>query len=191
MHVGCVTGNMPPLERRQGYAAHVTYTTSKEIVADFLRDRLRLGPLQDPAKRLIRMLRQPNFHQLTQEVVMRGLHTAIIDEADSLLIDEAVTPLIISAPRANDDLRRAVITAQSLVAQLEPERDYIVNKRHRDVDLTDEGVTRLDAMAADLPGLFRGSQRRAELVRQGPGGAGVFPSGQTVCGGRRQGGHRR
>src|SRR4029077_8361572 len=101
VRTGCVTAAMGPPERRKGYAADVTYVTSKEVLADFLRDRLRLGALTDPARRLLRELLRPRASPTDDGPVMRGLHSAIIDEADSVLIDEAVTPLIISAPRKN------------------------------------------------------------------------------------------
>ena len=92
---GCVTGSMASRERAQGHAADITYTTSKEILADFLRDRLCLGDLQNGTRWMIRRLWKEG-ESAQQGLVMRGLHTAIVDEADSVLIDEAVTPLIIS-----------------------------------------------------------------------------------------------
>ena len=55
---GCVTSTMDPKERALNYSRDVVYTTSKELVADFLRDRLQLGPLQHPSRRLIRYLLQ-------------------------------------------------------------------------------------------------------------------------------------
>ena len=101
LKAGMVTSEMPPAERRFGYEQDITYTTSKELVADFLRDRLILGNWQNSSRRLIQSLLNPRFVQ-GADLVMRGLHTAIVDEADSLLIDEAVTPLIISAPLRNE-----------------------------------------------------------------------------------------
>src|SRR5262249_11218730 len=103
VRVGFVTGQMDVKQRQHGYACDVTYATSKEILADFLRDRLRLSGLQEPARRLIRHLLSPRLAS-DDGLVMRGLHTAIVDEADSVLIDEAVTPLIISAPQKNEAL---------------------------------------------------------------------------------------
>ena len=68
-------------------------------------------------------------------VVMRGLHTAIVDEADSVLIDEAVTPLIICQPRGNDSMREAARIATDLAAQLVRGVDYRPNPRFKEVDL--------------------------------------------------------
>ncbi|MEW6302143.1 MAG: preprotein translocase subunit SecA [Verrucomicrobiota bacterium] len=165
VRVGTVTAAMNPLERQQGYAADVTYATSKEILADFLRDRLRLGGVDHPTRRLIRQLlhsRQPNREGL----VMRGLHTAIVDEADSVLIDEAVTPLIISSPSKNPILQDVVKHASEVVAPLESGTDYTVSLRYREVELTDAGREKVEAECASLPGLWHSDERRTELIKQ-------------------------
>jgi len=112
---GYVTGQMPPAERARAYSQDITYTTSKEIVADFLRDRLRLGSLQNATRRLIPQLLNPR-NSTREGVVMRGLHTAIIDEADSLLIDEAVTPLIISSAEDGKETTQAFQIARDLAS---------------------------------------------------------------------------
>lgn len=163
--VGYVTADMKPPERRREYAMDVTYTTSKEVLADFLRDRLQLGTLVDPTRRLIRRMLAPQT-QRDDGIVMRGLDTAIVDEADSILIDEAVTPLIISTPHKNEDLREASITANQIVSELEPEKDYEVDLRYRDVNFTNRGIEKLSERCAGYSGLWRGSDRRLDLVRQ-------------------------
>jgi preprotein translocase subunit SecA len=143
----------------------VTYVTSKELLADFLRDRLRLGRLQDPARRLIRRMLQPRLEN-QDGLVLRGLHTAIVDEADSVLIDEAVTPLIISASHKNDSLREAAQRAREIIGGLQPEMDYRANARYKEIELTKTGLQKLVEQAARLPGLWRGHDRRLELVVQ-------------------------
>ncbi len=165
LRAGFVTGEMKPADRRNGYLADITYTTSKEIVADFLRDRLRLGVFQQPDRRLIQTLLNPIF-MVRADLVMRGLHTAIIDEADCLLIDEAVTPLIISAPHKNDILREASKLAQQMIVPLQPGEHYQLNLRHKEISLTDGGQEIILAQANDLPPVFRGLGRRFELARQ-------------------------
>jgi preprotein translocase subunit SecA len=102
---GAVTSTMEAPERREGYAADITYSTGKEVVADFLRDRLKLGSIHQPDRRLLQRLIHPRAAQ--NDFVMRGLDTAIIDEADSVLVDEAVTPLIICQPRVSDTMIEA------------------------------------------------------------------------------------
>ncbi|HVV02513.1 MAG TPA: hypothetical protein VHH88_14185, partial [Verrucomicrobiae bacterium] len=75
VRAGCVTGPMDAPERVKGYAADVTYTTSKELLADFLRDRLRLGKLTHPTRRLIQRMMRPR-DATSDSLVQRGLHTA-------------------------------------------------------------------------------------------------------------------
>jgi len=163
--VGFITGPMEPHVRRRMYARDVTYSTSKEVTADFLRDRLRLGELQNSSRRLIRELLRPHGPTDTG-LVMRGLDTAIVDEADSLLIDEAVTPLIISSQQENAPLEEAYVTARDIAGSLDPDVDYSVDLKYKDIELRDAGYQKLEAECARLPGLWRGPKRRAELVRQ-------------------------
>ncbi|MEQ1861603.1 MAG: hypothetical protein ABMA13_16915 [Chthoniobacteraceae bacterium] len=161
--VGCVTGTMEPAVRKEGYAADLTYTTSKELLADFLRDRLRLGPLHQPTRRLIRRLLGARE---IDGLVMRGLHMAIIDEADSVLIDEAVTPLIISTTRENPLLKEAGLTAQRIVSALVEGEHYTRNLRFKEIELTAAGLRQVERDAAELPGVWRGDNRRVELAIQ-------------------------
>ena len=161
--VGCVTGGMEPAPRRQGYAAGITYLTSKELLADFLRDRLHLGALHHPTRRTIRRLLGSRD---VDGLVMRGLHTAIVDEADSVLIDEAVTPLIISTTRENPLLKEAGLTAQQIVAGLVEGEHYRRNARFKEIEITEEGLSQIADGASGLPGVWQGDSRRVELAVQ-------------------------
>ena len=167
IRVGMVTGLQREAERKHGHSADVTYTTSKELLADHLRDRLLLGVAVHPTRRLIHdLLARAEVHQNPRQPVLRGLHTAIVDEADSVLIDEAATPLIISNPRRNEELRKAVLEAERLGSLLGPGDDYRLNSRHREIELTAAGEERLADLCRDRPGLWRGPDRRNELIRQ-------------------------
>lgn len=163
--VGCVTSEMDPESRRHNYEQGVVYTTSKEILADFLRDRLKLGVCQHPTRRLIRRMLQPGIWD-REGLVMRGLDTAIVDEADSVLIDEAVTPLIISQPQENELLLQACRNAHEIAAKLTSSIDYRVALKYREVTLTPSGHDKISALAAEMPGLWQGTARREELVIQ-------------------------
>jgi len=163
--VGSVTGEMHPRERRLNYEQGVVYTTLKELVADFLRDRLILGVLHDPSRRLLRQMLQPRLREL-DGTVLRGLDTAIVDEADSVLIDEAVTPLIISRQEENRPLVEACRNAYQIAESLRPGEDYQKNVRYREITLTKGGRSRVGELARLLPGVWRGPSRREELVRQ-------------------------
>jgi preprotein translocase subunit SecA len=163
VRVGRVTANMDASERARNCACDVTYVTSKELLADFLRDRLRLGALCQPSRRLVQRMLAPQT-QVQEGLVLRGLHTAIVDEADSVLIDEAVTPLIISAPRPNEALRRAARLAHELAGAFAPQADYRPNLRYKEIELTAAGARKLADGAGQLPGLWRGQDRRRELI---------------------------
>ena len=165
VRVGFVTGSSTPAERVKNYGCDVTYVTSKELLADFLRDRLQLGKMQNPTRRLIRRMLAPQL-EVQDGMVLRGLHTAIVDEADSILIDEAVTPLIISASHKNESLREAAGLAQKMISVLKAETDYRSNPRYKEIELTKDGLKRLVEQAAHLPGLWQGQDRRLELVIQ-------------------------
>lgn len=162
--VGCVLGIMSPEDRAHGYAQNVTYTTSKEVVADFLRDRLRLDDRHRSFRRLLR--RQLAPHGAADGLVMRGLDTVIVDEADSVLVDEAVTPLIISSSSENAALQEMYRTVWSIVSQLQGGRDYLVDVRYKEVSLLPAGREQVDRGAEALPGRWRGASRPIELVEQ-------------------------
>ena len=163
--VGSVVGEMEPAARREGYSRDVTYTTCKEIVADFLRDRLWLDTLQDVGRRQIWAL-SGRARDVEKGLVMRGIHSCIVDEADSVLIDEAVTPLIISQPRPNEPFVEACRAANVLAASLEPGVDYRVDSQFKDVEILPAMEDRLEERAGEMPALFRGPDRRKELVQQ-------------------------
>ena len=165
VRVGFVTGSSTAAERVKNYGCDITYVTSKELLADFLRDRLQLGKMQNPTRRLIRRMLAPQ-PEAQDGMVLRGLHTAIVDEADSILIDEAVTPLIISASHKNESLRNAAELAQEMISVLKPEIDYHTNPRYKEIELTKDGLKKMVDQAAHLPGLWQGQDRRLELVIQ-------------------------
>lgn len=135
-----VSSESNPDERREAYAADIVYTTSKEIVADFLRDRILLGSLADPGRRTVsRLIRPRGAASPADHIVQRGLHTVIVDEADNQLIDEAVTPLIISRPQDDPDMVRVCRSADQLAAGMLPGEHYEVETRHKEVRLLPAG----------------------------------------------------
>lgn len=144
------------------YQADVVYATGKQLLADFLRDDLTLAGVRNPLQRHLRAMRGG----LVRQPVMRGLFSAVVDEADSVLIDEANTPLIISGPDQNDLLLEAVTLARQLADQFAPEHHYHIDLSYLDVKFTDEGQTLLDTLCLNLPPLWRNDKRREELLRQ-------------------------
>ncbi len=163
--VGWVSSSMDPMERRLNYEKDVVYTTSREVLADFLRDRLKMGIIQQPSRRIIRRMLKTG-EMAHEGLVMRGLDTAIVDEADSVLIDEAVTPLIISHQQQNDQLLDACRTAGMIAECLSPDIDYAVERKYREINLTESGREKIEKQAESLPGLWKGPGRREELIIQ-------------------------
>ena len=162
--VRCIEQGMPPAARQQAYSAHVTYCTNKEVAADFLRDQLVMGPWPGlPAALLARIA---GGSDRMGRLVQRGLDCAIVDEADAVLIDEAVTPLIISGDGPNQDQVDAFERAALLAKELNPATDYRIDPRRGEVDLTPAGKQRVAELTESLGGLWTGSQRREEMVLQ-------------------------
>ncbi|MCH1504307.1 MAG: hypothetical protein L7V86_12040 [Verrucomicrobiales bacterium] len=153
---GAVVASMPPTERRKVYRGDITYVTSKEVLADFLRDQIACNR-ESPSERLGKTKRQ--------RVLERGLLSAIVDEADSVLIDEAVTPLIISQTRENVSLSESSQRGATLADQFVEGEDYEVKASRREITLTKVGQRKLDDLGEDLGGLWKAPQRRWELLR--------------------------
>lgn len=150
LRVAHVAAGFEPRPRREAYAADVVYCTSKELVADFLRDRLLLGRLTQAERRtIVNLVRKPGPEA---PLVQRGLFTVLVDEADNQLIDEAVTPLIISQRREDAELVRCCREATRLAGGLEEGADYSLDHRHKDASLTVRGRERVAVAAPGAPG---------------------------------------
>lgn len=144
--VGTVLEQMEPDERRENYAADITYGTSKEMGFDFLRDRLRMGASPDDTgpslRKFVRTLGG------SEEPVQRGHYFALIDEADSILIDEARTPLIIGLTQPNDPGTVNLFRwSNRATFQLAPREDYVYEPERRSAWLTDTGCRKVVLMA--------------------------------------------
>jgi preprotein translocase subunit SecA len=167
--VGCVRHGMTPEERRAAYRCDVVYCSNKEIAFDYLRDRMVLGGKPRPIAARVDAL---SGSAIEERLLLRGLQFAIVDEADSVLVDEARTPLILSAQGARsqeEDLHR---NALALARQLSPEDHYRIDKEGP--ELTDGGIDKLEALSASLGGVWRGPRRREQLVRQALNALHVF-----------------
>jgi preprotein translocase subunit SecA len=163
--VGSVMSQMDPRDRRLNYEKGVVYTTLKELVADFLRDRLILGTFYNHSRRLLRQMLLPQQREQAG-LVLRGVDSVIVDEADSVLIDEAVTPLIISRSQENRPLVDACRRVHTMTEPMTAGVDYRVDARYREINLTREGLDKIEAQSRSLPGIWRGTARRTELVKQ-------------------------
>jgi preprotein translocase subunit SecA len=122
LRVGVVTHELSLEERRDAYRCDVTYCTNKDIVFDYLKDRLLLRQRPGHIQMRLERLHRKKDARLDR-VILRGLPFAIVDEADSVLIDEARTPLIISGPGNNSCEEESYHQALAMAAQLRPAED--------------------------------------------------------------------
>ncbi|HZL38199.1 MAG TPA: hypothetical protein VFC78_22985 [Tepidisphaeraceae bacterium] len=163
LQVGHVIHETTPQERLDHYRRGVVYCTSKELVADFLRDQILLGNLRNSAQTaLIGMMSGASY---SNRMMVPGLFRVIVDEADSLLIDEAVTPLIISNSPDEEPNATFYRAADELAHQMEYGRDFTVDRTVRQVDLTARGQDRLEELG-HASNFWKGKRRREELVTQ-------------------------
>jgi len=121
MSVGCIVHDLPDEERKAAYAADITYGTNNEFGFDYLRDNMKFR---------------------LEDYVQRDFHYAIVDEVDSILIDEARTPLIISGP--TDESTDKYYRVDKIIPQLKKEVDYILDEKAHSAALTEEGNEKVE-----------------------------------------------
>jgi preprotein translocase subunit SecA len=149
MSVGVVIAGMSPEEKRAAYSADITYGTNNEYGFDYLRDNMAFG---------------------LEQKVQRSLHYALVDEVDSILIDEARTPLIISGPaeESSELYRRVNLIVPKLTRQKEEEGpgDYWVDEKTKQVYLTEDGHQRIEELLLEA-GLLRGDESLYDAANLG------------------------
>jgi preprotein translocase subunit SecA len=133
LSVGAVSGDMDDAAREVAYSMDVTYTTAGEIGFDFLRDSMKRGQPEQSDRR-----------QNAARPVLRGFHFAMVDEADSILIDDARTPLIIGSERSEQKNKNGLcMWADEFAPSLVQGKDFILDSRKKTVDLTEFGCRKV------------------------------------------------
>ena len=163
--VGCVTHDVPVGMRREQYLRNIVYCTNKEIVFDYLRDKLTLS---ERAGATLRIQAESLYRQETRsaKLLLRGLCYAITDEADSLLIDESRTPLIIAGSVAGADEIGYFRAVLEFAGSLREGSDFAVDRASRSIRVTREGQRRIDAAALSAESRWSGTIRNNEMVRR-------------------------
>ena len=167
--VGAIVQSMDESERFGVYAKPITYGTPKQITADWLRDQIRLGQLTTAwaGRALLGGADGGGGAPVGQGPMIPGLRAALVDEADAVLIDEGVVPLIIARSRREDEMSRVYKDATWIAKKLDEKVDYSVDHLRRRSELTRRGKHRLAEMAAGLEQpIWRAIRRAEELVRQ-------------------------
>ena len=158
--VGCIKQGMDPAARRAAYRCEIAYCSNKEIAFDYLRDRRVLG---GRPRAIAMKMDALGGASVANRLLLRGLQFAIVDEADSVLVDEARTPLILSAEA--DHSQEETLHAQALeLARQLGEDDFRIGDAG--LEITARGLERLERLGADMHGVWRGPRRREQLVRQ-------------------------
>jgi preprotein translocase subunit SecA len=147
--------------RRVQYANDIVYVSNKELTFDYLKDRISAGGMLDSHLKLRRLMN--NGSQPTS--ILNGLHVAIVDEADSVLIDEARTPLIISETLPDDIEEAVYVQAMTLAQKLKLNVDFMQSK-DRDIWLTPTGNQALKGFTESLGGIWKSDLWRHELINK-------------------------
>lgn len=165
--VGAIQQETPPPDRFDIYARNIIYGTPKQITADWLRDQLRLGQHNTPwAGRQSVLLAGEGLGGGGTGPMIPGLRAAIVDEADAVLIDEGVVPLIIARARRQDEMGEIYRHAARIAMLLQEGEDYSVDYLRRKTELKTDGRDRCATYFAQLSEpIFRAKRRAEELVR--------------------------
>ena len=159
--LGIITQDMEVEDRRRAYHSDITYCSNKELVFDYLKDRISLGKSNSNPRFQQQLLHDTQLHS---QLLLRGLHFAIVDEADSIFIDESRTPLIISGEEKFGEIEKKLITEAMLFANaLLPETDFVQHE-NGGLQLLPKGSEKLESLVQEVGGLWLSRDYRESLV---------------------------
>ena len=161
-----VIDGMDKHQRRKNYQSHIVHTTNKQIAFDYLRDRMEIGKDTGFLKLQFQQNQQSMENDKGGQLLLKGLCFALIDEADSVLVDEAKTPLIITQTKPNEYGPETYSDALYLAAALAINHDYLVDSKARKTELTQQGEDKLANSVSKLPKHWQNKRKREMLVNQ-------------------------
>lgn len=175
LSVGHVVSGLEPADRRAAYHADVTYCSNKELVFDYLRDRISTSG----CNRLTLAVQAIESSSSPLNLLQRGLRFAIVDEADSVLIDEARTPLIISEAAPLETVgERHFRAAIQMARGLSLHEDYLLDSSRRQALLTEGGRRRLAQRLSNRDHVLSVERTRSSLVELALAALHLFQQGQ-------------
>lgn len=158
--VGVVTERSSPQQRAQAYACHVTYCTAKELVFDYLRDQIETQHIVSDLH-----MHAAQLSQQAPNVVLRGVGIALLDEADSVLIDEATVPLILSKTVENSAQQTDFSAALVMADALQLDTDFHLLTEHMRAVLTPFGLQKMMQQTASIGGIWHNTLYVTELIQ--------------------------
>lgn len=162
LSVGSIDHEHTPDERRETYLRDIVYCSNKEIAFDYLRDQVKIGQGTGDIRLRLRRMEGDD----TDAPVMRGLHFTVVDEADSVLIDEARTPLILSQETDVAAEEAWARTTYELADQMFEDLHYKKRTSEKRIELTDFGKDRLEEFCKPLEPLWHNKIQREHAVSQ-------------------------
>jgi preprotein translocase subunit SecA len=172
--VGTIVTGMTPAERRKSYSCDVAYCTCKELVFDYLKDRAAHARGANQAQLRLNSL----LGHAAEPTLLRGLHFGIVDEADSVLIDEARTPLILSASVGPSALTPLLDQALSIASEMKPGEHYELHMGRRELHLLPAGRLWLTERCVTLPGEWAARHAREHWIQQALRATHLFHRGE-------------
>lgn len=164
LSVGIAVHGMEPVDRRKAYSCDITYCSNKELAFDYLKDRIALG--NRPTNLRLKLQKLYGKENKMQELLLRGLYFGVVDEADSVLVDEARTPLIISGAGEIGEEQKTYEQALGLSEELKETEDFTLEEKTKSVHLTDRGRDSVENLSSEWGGIWSGSRRREQLAWQ-------------------------
>lgn len=162
--VGLIQEGMSPEERKKEYACDITYCTNKELIFDYLKDRITIGNQSGYTK--LKMENIFSEQSKIDKLILRGLCFGIVDEADSVLADEARVPAIISSESKNNGEEDSIIKAYEIAQLLDKEIDYKITAEKHLIEFTEYGLEHLSLLTDSLTGIWLRKKWREEMVLQ-------------------------
>lgn len=167
LSLGVVIQGLSLDERKQQYAKDIVYCTNNELAFDYLKDCIQLGQSGDSLQLHALRAMQTQSTPMLDNLMLRGLHFAVVDEADGVFMDEATTPLVISGDsKPQQEQTTMYQQAFQIGVSLEQDLHFLIRLPSKQIEFTATGEEYIEDVTAELGSLWHARIRRLELVKQ-------------------------